>query len=135
MNWRRRRGFGEHHGTHSNQHGGRALGVPCVRGVNRICAALGFERTVAALAAGRARGRKGPCSGLHAEKVAAIQALAVSGRSAAKACKVLGIRAQHALQVRPRINIKIFLNYSTSHKESRHRPHCAGRNKNYDFTR
>jgi DNA invertase Pin-like site-specific DNA recombinase/predicted XRE-type DNA-binding protein len=49
------------------------------------------ERTMAGLAAARARGRKGGRPGLPAEKVAAIQALAASGRGPAEVCKVLGI--------------------------------------------
>nr|BCT99530.1 hypothetical protein [uncultured bacterium] len=49
------------------------------------------ERTVAGLAAARARGRKGGRPGLPAEKVAAIQALAASGRGPAEVCKALGI--------------------------------------------
>ena len=49
------------------------------------------ERTMAGLAAARARGRKGGRPGLPAEKVAAIQALAASGRGPAEVCKALGI--------------------------------------------
>ena len=49
------------------------------------------ERTMAGLAAARARGRKGGRPGLPPEKVAAIQALAASGREPAEVCKVLGI--------------------------------------------
>jgi len=49
------------------------------------------ERTMAGLAAARARGRKGGRPGLPAEKVAAIQALAASGRGPAEVCKALSI--------------------------------------------
>lgn len=49
------------------------------------------ERTMAGLAAARARGRKGGRPGLPAEKIAAIQALAASGRGPAEVCKALGI--------------------------------------------
>ena len=49
------------------------------------------ERTMAGLAAARARGRKGGRPGLPAEKIAAIHALADSGRSPAEICKALGI--------------------------------------------
>lgn len=49
------------------------------------------ERTMAGLAAARARGRKGGRPGLPAEKIAAIHALADSGRGPAEICKALGI--------------------------------------------
>lgn len=49
------------------------------------------ERTMAGLAAARARGRKGGRPGLSAEKIAAIQSLAASGRGPAQVCKALGI--------------------------------------------
>ena len=49
------------------------------------------ERTMAGLAAARARGRKGGRPGLSAEKIAAIQALVDSGRSPTEVCKALGI--------------------------------------------
>ena len=49
------------------------------------------ERTMAGLAAARARGRKGGRPGLPAEKIAAIKALAASGRGPAEVCKALGI--------------------------------------------
>ena len=49
------------------------------------------ERTMAGLAAARARGRKGGRPGLPAEKIVAIKALAASGRGPAEVCKALGI--------------------------------------------
>lgn len=49
------------------------------------------ERTMAGLAAARARGRKGGRPGLPAEKIAAIQSLVASGRGPAEVCKALGI--------------------------------------------
>lgn len=49
------------------------------------------ERTMAGLAAARTRGQKGGRPGLPPEKIAAIQALAASGRSPAEICKALDI--------------------------------------------
>ena len=49
------------------------------------------ERTMAGLAAARARGRKGGRPGLPAEKIAAIQAMVASGSSPTQICKALGI--------------------------------------------
>ena len=49
------------------------------------------ERTMAGLAAARARGRKGGRPGLPAEKIAAIQAMVASGSSPTQVCKALGI--------------------------------------------
>ncbi len=49
------------------------------------------EKTMAGLAAARARGRKGGRPGLPAEKVAAIHARVANGNRPAEVCKALGI--------------------------------------------
>lgn len=52
---------------------------------------LVVERTMAGLAAARARGRKGGRPGIPQETISAVQALVTSGKGQAEICKALGI--------------------------------------------